>query len=407
MILTGRHPSHSGIVANDWFDATLGRAVNVVDDARHRPLGGAGRAASPMHLGVDTIGDLLKIKNPQSRVVGVSLKDRSAILMGGRRADAAYWYETNGGNFITSTYYMAATPGWLTDWNGRHMADGYAGHTWNRLLPDAEAYGRYAGQDAIEGEWDRKDTSFPHAIRGRPPEVRFYDDLRRTPFADELTLAFALEAMQAHHIGVDEVTDLLAIGFSATDIVGHTYGPDSHETMDQLLRLDAALGRLFKAIDANVGMANTLMVLTSDHGSLPLVENLLVQGMDARRASPSVLRGAVEQAFAHTVPWRHEPDPVFLLTRLLSEREGDAAQQSFTQERGRDGECGAADHGPGRTGLHPRRLETGQAFVRSVSAAVPKFLLRTAKPASERPAEAVGLRQHASRRNRPRHRIRL
>ena len=302
VILTGRHPSHSGIVANDWFDATLGRAVNVVDDARHRPLGGAGRAASPAHLGVDTIGDLLKIKNPQSRVVGVSLKDRSAILMGGRRADAAYWYETNGGNFITSTYYMAATPGWLTDWNGRRMADRYAGHTWNRLLPDAEAYGRYAGQDAIEGEWDRKDTSFPHAIRGRPPEVRFYDDLRRTPFADELTLAFALEAMQAHHIGVDEVTDLFAIGFSSTDIVGHTYGPDSHETMDQLLRLDAALGRLFKAIDANVGIANTLMVLTSDHGSLPLVENLLVKGMDARRASPLALRSAVEQAFATRFP---------------------------------------------------------------------------------------------------------
>ena len=120
-------------------------------------------------------------------------------------------------------------------------------------------YDRYAGKDAIEGEWDRKDTVFPHAIRGRPPEVRFYDDLRRTPFADELTLAFALEAMEAHHIGEDEVTDLFAIGFSATDVVGHTYGPDSHETMDQLLRLDAALGRLFKAIDANVGMANTLM----------------------------------------------------------------------------------------------------------------------------------------------------
>ena len=302
VLLTGRHPSHSGIVANDWFDATLGRAVNVVDDPRHRPLGGAGRAASPAHQGVDTIGDLLKIKNPQSRVVGVSLKDRSAILMGGRRADAAYWYETNGGNFITSTYYMAAPPGWLTDWNGRHMADRYAGHTWNRLLPDAGAYGRYAGQDAIEGEWDRKDTSFPHAIRGRPPDVRFYDDLRRTPFADELTLAFTLEAMEAHHIGVDEVTDLFAIGFSATDVVGHTYGPDSHETMDQLLRLDGVLGRLFKAIDANVGMANTLMVLTSDHGLLPLVENLRVKGMDARRANPSVLRGAVEQAFAARFP---------------------------------------------------------------------------------------------------------
>ena len=119
--------------------------------------------------------------------------------MGGRRADAAYWYETNGGNFITSTYYMRDAPRWLTDWNQRHLADGYAGRTWTRLLPDAEAYERYVGQDAIEGEWDRKDTVFPHAIRGRPPQVGFYDDLRRTPFADDITLPSRWRPCEAHH----------------------------------------------------------------------------------------------------------------------------------------------------------------------------------------------------------------
>src|SRR5262245_1620402 len=302
VILTGRHPSHSGIVANDWYDAYLQKFVNVVDDPVQSPLGGTGRSASPMNALSFTVGDVLKSKNPQSRVVGVSLKDRSAILMAGRRGDAAYWYETAGGNFITSSYYMREAPRWLLTWNSRHVADEYAGRMWSRLLPDTALYERYAGPDNVDGEWDRKDTVFPHAIRGKPPERLFYDDLRRTPFADEMTLAVALEAMKAHQLGEDSNTDIFAIGFSATDIVGHTYGADSQETMDQLLRLDLVLEKLFKEIDSRVGLNNTLVVLTADHGSLPLVENLQAKGFDAVRASPNVLSTAVNKALDQRFP---------------------------------------------------------------------------------------------------------
>jgi len=302
VILSGRHPSHSGIVANEWYDTYLRKTVNVVDDPVQRPVGGSGRSASPANTLSFTIGDVLKAKSPQAHVVGVSLKDRSAILMGGRRADAAYWYETSGGNFITSTFYTAEPPSWLVALNNRHMADSHAGQTWTRLLPDTTLYERYAGKDAIEGEWDRKDIVFPHVGRGKPPETAFYDDLRRTPFADELTFEVVLEAMAAHHIGEDSVTDILAIGFSATDIIGHTYGADSQEMMDQLLRLDLVLDRLFKQVDEKVGLGNTLVVLTADHGSLPLVETLQAQGIDARRAAPAVLENAVKQALAKKYP---------------------------------------------------------------------------------------------------------
>ena len=302
VILTGRHPSHSGIVANEWYDAYLHKFVNVVDDPVQTPLGGEGRSASPVNAISFTIGDVLKTKNRQSRVVGVSLKDRSAILMAGRRGDAAYWYETAGGNFITSTYYMSEAPRWLLTWNSRHVADEYAGRMWTRLLPDTALYERYAGPDSVDGEWDRKDTVFPHAIRGKPPQRLFYDDLRRTPFADEMTLSVALEAMKAHQLGEDSNTDIFAIGFSATDIVGHTYGADSQETMDQLLRLDLVLEKLFKEIDSKVGLDNTLVVLTADHGSLPLVENLKAKGIDAQRANPNVLSNAVKQALAQRFP---------------------------------------------------------------------------------------------------------
>ena len=175
-------------------------------------------------------------------------------------------------------------------WNRLRLPDTYAGKKWTRLLADEDVYEKYAGPDAIEGEWDRKDTVFPHALRGNPPERLYYDDFRRTPFADEVTLSVVLEAMKAHQLGQDEHTDILAVGFSATDVIGHTYGPESHEIMDQLLRLDSVLEKLFQAIDDSVGLANTLVVLSADHGSLPLVENLRRQGIEARRASPEFSR---------------------------------------------------------------------------------------------------------------------
>src|SRR5262245_48160693 len=112
VILSGRHPSHSGIVANDWYDSYLHKLVNVVDDPVQSPVGGQGRSASPLSALSFTVGDVLKAGNPQSRVVTVSLKDRSAILLGGRRADGAYWYETAAGDFITSTYYTREVPAW-------------------------------------------------------------------------------------------------------------------------------------------------------------------------------------------------------------------------------------------------------------------------------------------------------
>ena len=295
VILTGRYPSHSGIVANAWYDVVSRDWVNVVDDPAHAPVGGTGRGASPANLLGFTVGDVLKKMSPASKVVGVSLKDRAAVLLAGRRGDAAYWYESAHGGFITSTYYARAAPPWLIAFNRRHYPDRYAGKSWTRLLPDAGVYRQYAGEDAVQGEYDNKDTTFPHAIHG-PPSPAFYDDFRRTPFADEMTLAVALEAMDAHDLGTDDATDILAVSFSATDVIGHTYGPGSQETMDQILRLDLTVERLFAEAERRAGPGRTLVVLSADHGSMPLVETLQAQGIDARRASPALLAKAVETA---------------------------------------------------------------------------------------------------------------
>ena len=222
--------------------------------------------------------------------------------MGGRRADAAYWFENNGGNFITSSFYMSAAPAWLTEWNLKRSADRFGGQSWSRLLDDEKIYDKYAGIDAVEGERDRKDTTFPHLFTAKPPQAAFYVELRRTPFVDEIVAEFAIEAMKQHQLGSDAITDILAVGFSATDGIGHAYGPDSHEEMDQLLRLDLVLDRLLKQIDSTVGLDNTVVVLSADHGSRPLVEVSQGKGIAARRVPPKVLEGAVTSAFAKRYP---------------------------------------------------------------------------------------------------------
>jgi len=302
VILSGRHPSHTGIVSDTWYDTTSKKVTFLVEDPKQTALGGQGRGYSPIHLIGNTLGDILKEQSTRSRVVAISLKEREAILMCGHHGDAAYWYEPTHGQFITSTYYMKEAPGWLEEWNRKRVPDSYAGSSWTRLLPDERLYVKYAGKDAVEGEWDRRDIRFPHTIRGTPPESRFYDDLRRTPFADEITMDVTLEALKAHQLGADDATDILAVGLTGTDIVGHTYGVDSQELMDQLLRLDLILKKLFDQIDGTVGLMNTLVVLTSNHGVLPLVEVLQSKGIDAHRASPADLKAAADQALQAKFP---------------------------------------------------------------------------------------------------------
>ncbi len=305
-LLSGSNALHSGIIANAWFDEQLGREVNVVDDPASLPVGGEGRGASPAHFMGFTLGDMLKAVSPDSKVVGVSLKDRAAILMAGPRADAAYWYETAQGRFITSTYYMKTAPAWLDALNARHLPDSYAEKNWTKLLPDESLYLKYAGEDEVAAEADLKDTTFPHVIEGAPGTPAFYENFRRTPFADDLTLEVALAAMKAHELGTDESTDILAIGLSATDVIGHAFGPDSHEIMDQMLRLDRTLQRLLEAVRDRVGFDRAVFVLSADHAVMPLVETLQKQGVLAKRVSPAALSAAVTAALAKRFPGKKD-----------------------------------------------------------------------------------------------------
>ena len=296
--LSGRNGWHSGIVANQWFDPLLKKEVNVVEDPAVVNIGGSPGAygASPVNFSGFTVGDMLKKRTPGSRVVGISLKDRAAILMAGPRADAAYWFDTGSGRFVTSTYYAKTPPAWLTQWNARRLADSPQWRTWSRLLPDEAPYLKYAGPDDVKGEYDNVDTVFPHHLHEAPPSARYYDDLRRTPFGDEMLLDAALAAMAAHGLGADDDPDLFAVGFSSSDVIGHAFGMDSQEQMDEYLRLDLTLGRLFQEIDRRVGLERVIIGLSADHGAMPLVENLVARGMPGRRVRPAEIQDPVTRA---------------------------------------------------------------------------------------------------------------
>jgi predicted AlkP superfamily pyrophosphatase or phosphodiesterase len=302
VILSGRSPRYTGIVANDWYDAFDHSMHNAVDDRVQDVVGGKGRSASPASFLGYTLGDRLKKVHAASRVVGVAGKDRAAILMAGRRADLAAWYSGADGHFVTSTYYVREEPTWLASFNARRLPDSYGERAWTRLLPDTALYEKYAGPDAVDGEADGKDATFPHLVKARPRSPDLYGRLSSTPYADEVVLQAALAAMDAYQLGRRGATDLLAVGFSATDYIGHEYGPDSQEMMDQILRLDRVLGRLLAEVDRRVGSGRVLMVLTADHGVMPLVEVLQARGAASKRIDPELLKSRVEQALATRFP---------------------------------------------------------------------------------------------------------
>jgi predicted AlkP superfamily pyrophosphatase or phosphodiesterase len=290
VMLTGSYGTVNGIIANDWYDAVQGREVYCAADTTVRVVGVELEGRSPRNLRDATVGDLLKISNGgRSKVVTVSAKDRSAIMMGGHLADAAYWMEDT--LFVTSTYYRQDLPTWAREFNGAGRVSSYFGKRWEHLLP-AAVYDM-VGPDDVAAEADEAGAgrTFPHPIAGA-------DAFDLSPFSNDVVADFAMRAVTDEGLGRDTVPDLLGISFSANDRVGHAYGPDSHEVMDVTVRLDRTLARLFAFLDRTVGLANVVMVLTADHGVAPLPEVFatLHPGASARRFNPAVVDSVVEAA---------------------------------------------------------------------------------------------------------------
>ena len=264
-IATGAGPNRHGIVGNSWHDPRTGAAVYSAGDARHRPLLDAppesATGTSPANLLASSVGDeLVLATSSRSRVFAVSLKDRAAILSAGRLGDA-YWYDKASGRFITSTYYHEEYPQWVVDFDAQRHADRLVGTSWYLLAPSASY--RHA-DDTSRRHSKRPDSSFPHRLGDTPSAV--YSRLRETPMGDVLTLEFVKRLIDHERVGRGESADVLTVSFSATDYIGHAFGPYSLEYEDNLLHLDRTLRELLDFVDDRVGLDRTLVCLTADHG---------------------------------------------------------------------------------------------------------------------------------------------
>lgn len=292
-VLTGSHANVNGIISNVWYDAEAGRAVNCAADTTVTLLGAVTEGRSPRNLIGFTLGDELRRATAgRAKVITVAGKDRSAIMLGGHRANGVYWMEDT--LFVTSTYYMKELPGWVRRFNASGAVSVFSGKSWEKLLP-AAAYATLGPDDAAGEEGDVSSSrTFPHRL-AEPAFVRGFE---ASPYQNEVVADFAMRAVIEEELGRDEVPDLLAIGFSANDLIGHAYGPDSHEVMDATIHTDRLLQRLFRFLNDEIGLQHVVIVLTADHGVAPLPErvNRVISDAGATRLDPAVLATRAEAA---------------------------------------------------------------------------------------------------------------
>jgi hypothetical protein len=290
---TGRFPSHTGIVGNDWYDRREKRLVYCIEDSEAPVLSASGNrpaslGRSPRRLEGTAFGDWQKRHSRASKVYSIAGKDRSSVLMGGKKADGAYWFDGETGQWLSSRYYMKEYPAWVREFHARRLADGYFGRTWEALPVPEALLTAMKIEPAGPGA---KDSGIPRVIgRGILAEdAGFYHALFETPFLESYLLAFAETLVREEGLGADEATDVLALGFSSVDSVGHDYGPNSREVLDAMVRLDRELDSFFRFLDRTIGLDNVAVALSADHGVAPLPEYQSRHGLPGGRIPPSVL----------------------------------------------------------------------------------------------------------------------
>jgi hypothetical protein len=258
IFMSGAMPSVSGIIGNSWYDRDESKVVTSVCDWDERTVGGHEESrgqkctdadpASPRRLLVSTIGDELRNAHPESKVIGISIKARGAILPSGHRAAGAYWFDGVTGHFVTSTFYMNELPSWAVDFNHSNLPAKYVSRKWDGFP-----------------QWD---------FHSKPGGNEPYEKLPASPWGNELIEQFAEQALIGEKLGQGSSTDMLTVSFSSNDAVGHAVGPDAPEVRDMAIRTDRLLAKLFQVIDERVGLKNTIVVLSADHGvaSLPKID---------------------------------------------------------------------------------------------------------------------------------------
>jgi predicted AlkP superfamily pyrophosphatase or phosphodiesterase len=278
-ILTGTYGNLNGIITNSWYDRERGASVYCAEDRDVHSIGYEGKGRSPANLIAPTFGDELRLDTGfKGKVVSVSNKDRVAIFMGGKLAHAAYWMEDS--VFGTSSYYMQSLPSWVEKFNSSRIPNSYFGKTWNRTLPES-AYALLDKDDVpYESNWSTIGKAFPHRITGKDTThitESYYWALLSSPFGMDVLSSFARAAIDGEQLGADATPDLLCIGYSSTDYVGHGYGPNSREILEIVVQFDRVLAEMITYLDRKFGLENVIIAVTSDHGVTAIPEYIRSQ----------------------------------------------------------------------------------------------------------------------------------
>jgi predicted AlkP superfamily pyrophosphatase or phosphodiesterase len=267
-IYTGSVPAITGITGNNWWDYTTNKEVYCTDDTSYTTVGSNTKAGqmSPNRMLVTTITDELRLAtNFKSKVIGIALKDRGAILPAGHSANAAYWYDGKNGNWITSSYYMNALPDWANQFNNRKIPDSLLALNWNTLYAKDTYTQSTSDEENYERKFDGETTSsFPHNFDKAGDKK--YGLIRSAPQGNTLTFDFAKATIEGEQLGMSGNTDFLAISCSSTDYIGHQFGPNSVENEDDYVRLDKDIADFLHFLDNKYGKGNYLFFLTADHG---------------------------------------------------------------------------------------------------------------------------------------------
>jgi predicted AlkP superfamily pyrophosphatase or phosphodiesterase len=330
-MLTGAYPHRTGIIANEWRDPATGELEYNTGDPAASYIGHKTNrldGTSPKNLRAETVGDVLRRLDARSKVIAISGKDRGAILPAGHRG-TAYMYQTQTGQFASTTYYMNAHPQWVVDFHARKPADAFFNREWQPLLVGA-AYSRSLpdGQ-AWYAKWGgRLPMKMGEGMDA--PGPAFYAQVLRSPFGDELTLAFARAAIAGEGLGRDDSPDILSVSLSSHDYINHGFSAESRISHDHLLHLDRHLERFFRDLDAIVGKDRYVIVLTADHGFMPAPEVSRSQGRDSGRLSGSQLLARLNAGLAPRFGegrWvvALSAQAVVLNHPLIAERKADAA----------------------------------------------------------------------------------
>lgn len=279
-IYTGTTPDRHGIISNDWFNRETNSGIYCTEDKSVKTIGSLTEKVgqmSPRNLLSTTVGDELRVASMlKSRVYGIALKDRAAILPAGHIANAAYWFDGESGNWVSSSFYGNTLPDWISRFNKQQKALSYLNQIWKPLLPMEQYTESLADKTPYETPFKGSTSvTFPYDLKKLMDKNGGQNLIRSTPFGNTFTNDFAIELIKNEKLGQSNYTDMLCVSFSSTDYIGHQFGTDAVETEDVYLRLDADLKILLDSLEALIGKENLLVFLSADHGGATVPSYLM------------------------------------------------------------------------------------------------------------------------------------